>query len=217
MTGSRSYPSSAQNRVADPPAGALPVSTAAGKPSVDPPARPTAAHPVRVALRLAVAHHPLCHYFHDDTFGRRWPVCRGCAVLWPLFLPLSILLVAWLPRLPLSPGQAFAVGAVLGLPQVATAAIRFRPAERVAVKAIGAVGLALLVAGLLWAPVPWSWKAAAAVAVLGGFTVLLAIRVRGILRTCRACPWAMDWEHCPGMLGWRPQRQSTEMPRPEGP
>lgn len=157
--------------------------------------------PAGVAWRLALAHHPLCHYFGDDTWGRRVRVCRGCATLWPLFLlqlPVAVLAVLYTG---LGPFQAFGMGAVMGLPQIATAFVRFRPLERVAVKAIGAQGLALLVAGTLLAPVAWPWKAAVAVAVLLGFGLLLAVRARNIVRVCKACPWQMDWEHCPGMVG----------------
>lgn len=149
--------------------------------------------------KLALAHHPLCRYFHADHFtvaGVR--VCRGCAVTWPLFaiaFPLALLAIRF--TLATAVG-ALAAGAVLGAPQFTTYVRRWPGPVRVAVKALGGVGLGVFLAGVLLWPAALGWRVAALAALWLGFLVLQAVRMRSILRTCDACPWHRRWDACPG-------------------
>lgn len=151
-----------------------------------------------LGLRLALAHHPLCDLFRSDVFGRRRPLCQGCVLTWPLFLvtlPFAFLAPSW----GAPPSMLVAAGLVGGVPQVATVLWRGPRAFRVAAKVVGGPALASLLSGLFWLPVLWQAKAAALVFLFLGTTLLLALRMRSILRTCHACPWQRDWAHCPGL------------------
>lgn len=161
---------------------------------------------VNVALRLALAHHPLCHWFQADRIQvGRIAVCSGCLATWPAFLILAPVAL----RLPVAPALLAATGILLATPQMASYIRRAGRAWRFTAKLLGGVGLALLVAGILRTPVPWSWRLGALAVVVVGFAVLQAIRLRSMLGTCDACPYRRDWESCPGFrASWRPPRPS---------
>lgn len=165
---------------------------------------------VRVGVRLAFAHHPLCRRFDGDVLHRRLPVCSGCALTWPLFflsLPLAYL---GLVRDVMSPWGCVLVGVAMGLPQLTTYVVRWpRPARRL-IKAAGGVGLAFAVTGGLLLPWSMAAKAVAAGLVLLAFVGMQALRMRRVLKVCRACPWGMDWRRCPG---FRPEGGWEDPPR----
>lgn len=156
---------------------------------------------LRLGLRLAAAHHPLCDRYREDRAGR-W--CLGCAVAFPAFLvgalAGSALLLHGLGSMPTAAGAL-----VLGLPQAASYVHRPSRLARAATKATGGAGLGLLVVSWAAAPYPWPWRVAGF--VLLGLAALAgqALRMRSIVHRCRACPWRMDWDACPGFRpegGW---------------
>lgn len=154
---------------------------------------------IRVAWRLARAHHPLCDQFRSDVFRRPGgPWCRGCVLTWPLFFLTLFLAPPLLLLSPLTVWQAVGVGFAFGVPQLSTFLHRFAAPARAYAKAIGGIGLGLVVVGGLLLPVAAAWKVAGGVAMVVAFTALLALRMRSILRTCGSCPWARDWSRCPG-------------------
>ena len=161
---------------------------------------------VTVALRLALAHHPLCHWFQADRIQvGRIDVCSGCLATWPAFF----LLVPFALGFPVAPAVLAATGILLAAPQMASYVRRAGRAGRFAAKLAGGAGLALLVADILRTPVPWTWRFAALGAVVAGFALLQAIRLRNLLRTCDACPYRRDWESCPGFrASWGPPKPS---------
>jgi len=162
---------------------------------------------VRLGLRLAFAHHPLCDRFHEDVLHRRVPLCAGCALTWPLFY--AVLMATLLLRPAAGPWPLVAMGLVLGLPQCSTYRVRWSRPVRAAIKALGGAGLGLAVAGGLLLPWPWSWKVVAAALVLTAFGGMQLLRLRSVLATCKACPWAVDWGVCPG---FRPEGGWTDPP-----
>jgi hypothetical protein len=162
--------------------------------------------PVRTGLLLSMAHHPLCTRFrHDVVRLAGLPVCSGCLATWPVFLLL--LPVAVQARLHGAPALALlAVGVVLALPQVTAYRRRGRrsTSARTSAKVLGGAGLAAALAGALTA----GWPLFAVVAAIGtgvlATAALQAVRLRGMLATCDACPYRRDWEACPGMVGAGP-------------
>lgn len=149
-----------------------------------------------VALRLSLAHHPLCHHFSSDRFG---PVCSGCALFVPAFATTMPIAVAALLAGADSTAM-FLAGAVLGLPQLAGMRLRWGRPARAAVKLLGGVGVATANVGLVMLPVPLPVKLALLALELAAFAGILALRMRSILATCHACPWRRDWEACPGFV-----------------
>lgn len=150
-----------------------------------------------MALRLALAHHPLCSWFHADTHaivGVR--VCSGCAWAFPGML--AGLVAALSLGLHWEPVALAGAGLTLGLPQLTTYVYRGNPAYRHFAKAIGGVGLGGLTAALPWIPLDLAWKIGGGLVLGLVFVGLQLLRVRSMLATCRKCPWAMNWEVCPG-------------------
>ena len=167
------------------------------------------------AVGLFLQHHPLCDWFRDDRFGKgRVRVCSGCAVAVPTML-LGIgtggllVIMLWWPALPL-----LAASLVGGLPQLLTYRRRMGRLARAAAKGVGGFGLGMASAAWLFLPAPWDLKAAGAAAVGLAFIGLQALRARSILRTCRACPWAMDWDRCPGFRAATPEDVAWGEPAP---
>ena len=159
---------------------------------------PLARRAVRLGLHLGLAHHPLCTEFRTDVVRvGRLHVCSGCLATWPVFvlaLPLALL-----ARLDGAPGLALAAaGLVLGMPQMATYRWRMSRLERAAAKAVGGVGLAMALAGVL--TVGWPLVAVVGVLTVGVLAslALQVVRLRSILATCDACPFKRDWDACPG-------------------
>lgn len=148
----------------------------------------------RIAFRVALSHHPLCHWFREDRLG---PLCSGCALFWPAFFAASV--PALIALAAGANGAAiFLAGAVLGLPQLGTAARRFGRLARGAVKLLGGVGVAMATPAIFFLPLPlWTRLGLYGLEALA-FSALLAVRLRSILRTCHACPWQRDWARCPG-------------------
>lgn len=159
--------------------------------------RPDTRAAIRTGVRLALAHHPLCGYFAHDTLpAGPLRVCSGCAAAAPAFLlalaPALAAARAW-GALP-----ALALGLALGLPHLAGYLRRRGRVARFAAKAVGGAGLALVMAAILLAP--WALVAKASLLALMAlaFVALQLARMRQMLRTCRACPWAARWAQCPG-------------------
>ncbi|MHB8633682.1 MAG: hypothetical protein ACYDBQ_06935 [Thermoplasmatota archaeon] len=158
--------------------------------------------PSATALRLALAHHPLCAWFADDVVtlaGLR--VCSGCLAAWPAFalsIPLAWHFVALKAVTPL---MGVAVGAVLGVPQLASYVWRGSRSQRAVTKAAGGAGLALLAVGAAALRLPLAVDGVLLAALAAAFVALQALRARSLLRTCGRCPWARDWERCPGFIG----------------
>jgi hypothetical protein len=153
---------------------------------------------LRVVPALALRHHPLCGWFATDTLTiGAVEVCAGCA----MFLP-GLALGAASGAVAIGQGAdawaLMAAGFVLGAPQLLTYAHRFGRGVRAAIKAVGGAGLGLVTAAWFAIPVPWSLRLAGAGALLVALTAMQALRLRSIVTTCRRCPWAMDWERCPG-------------------
>ena len=165
---------------------------------------PLARRSVRLGLHLGLAHHPLCSEFRTDVVRLgRLHVCSGCLATWPVFLlALPLTLMA---RLDGASGWALLwAGLVLGLPQMASYRWRLSRLERAAAKAVGGVGLAMVVTGVLAS----GWPGVVLVAVLAAGMLasfgLQLIRLRSILATCDACPFKREWETCPGFTGAPP-------------
>lgn len=149
---------------------------------------------VRVAFRLALAHHPLCSWFRDDRIG---PVCSGCALFWPAFFAATPAVLVALVR---GTDTLAMLGAaiVLGLPQLLTARWRFGRTARGAIKLLGGVAVAIAIPTLWFLPFSLGIRIALNAAMVAAFGLLIVVRMRSILRTCDACPWQRDWERCPG-------------------
>ena len=154
----------------------------------------------RVAVRLLLQHHPLCHYFAADRLRvGALAVCSGCAAAIPTALVGVALGFALVVRgVPAWPVVTAAL--VLGLPHLSTYLHRGGRAWRFAAKAMGGLGLGTLVGSAWMLPIarPWLWGGSAA--MMAAFAALQALRLRAILRTCDACPYARDWGRCPGFL-----------------
>ncbi len=148
----------------------------------------------RVAVRLALSHHPLCHWFRDDRLG---PFCSGCALFWPAFFAASAPILGALAA-GADATAIFLAGAVLGLPQLGTAVHRFGRLARGAVKLLGGVGVAMATPAIHFLPLPL-WARLGLYGLEGAaFGGLLWVRLRSILRTCDKCLWQRDWARCPG-------------------
>ena len=156
---------------------------------------------VLASLRLALAHHPGCGYFRDHVFRIGGiGFCRGCVLTWPAFL--VGLLGAWgLLHLGAHWAALGAVGLASGLPQGTTYLFRGGGTWRAFVKLVGGFGLGLLFVSLVAAPFGLAWLLAVTGALGVAFLLLQWRRVHTMLATCKACPWAMDWDHCPGFGG----------------
>jgi hypothetical protein len=161
---------------------------------------------IRVARRLALAHHPLCRYFDADVFGVRIRVCSGCAVAVPALI-VGVLAGVWLlTRANAQPWPLAAASLLLGLPQLSTYVHRGSRLYRAMAKAVGGVGLGgfLIAAWLL--PIHTAWRLAGFAALAAAFLALQGLRMRAIRRTCQQCPWRADWDQCPGFRSdarWR--------------
>ena len=165
---------------------------------------PLARRSVRLGLHLGLAHHPLCTEFRTDVVRiGRVHVCSGCLATWPAFalaFPFAVLaLKDGAPALAL-----LLAGLALGLPQMATYRWRMSRRERAAAKAVGGVGLAMVVAGALAAGWPVVALATVLAAGMLASLALQVVRLRSILATCDACPFKRDWEACPGFDGTPP-------------
>lgn len=151
------------------------------------------------AIALALQHHPLCRYFAEDRYRLgRVRLCSGCAMALPGFALGVLAAFQLLAAGAAEPLALVASGLALGAPQGLTYLVRFSRGVRAAVKFQGGLGLGLATLAWVFAPVHpllW-WGAPAALGLV--FLALQAVRLRSILATCRRCPWAMDWEHCPG-------------------
>lgn len=147
-----------------------------------------------IAFRLAFAHHPLCRWFREDRLG---PFCSGCILFWPAFLAVTPFALTALARGADATALLLA-GAVLGLPQLATAVRRFGRLGRGAIKTLGGAGVALATPAILFLPLPLPWRLGLYGMELAAFCALLLLRMRSILRTCDACAWRRDWGRCPG-------------------
>jgi hypothetical protein len=173
---------------------------------------------IRVGLRLSLAHHPLCHVFEEDTVGRRVRVCSGCAAAAPAFL-LGAVAVALLLRMGAAPLALVAAGLVMGLPQLSSYLWRGGPLHRFAVKALGGLGWGLVVVAGLAAPAPLAAKVFGLALVAVAFAALQGWRALKIVATCRACPWKMDWDACPGFnepVAVQAREQETHLPQRNG-
>jgi hypothetical protein len=155
--------------------------------------------PVALALRLAAAHHPLCTAFRSDVVRLgRLHVCGGCLATWPAFI--AALPLAWLARTQGVPAWPLAAaGLALGLPHLASYAVRAPVPVRRAAKAVGGAGLALLVVGAATSGTGLPGLVALVLAGCAASLALQAVRLRAMLRTCAACPHRRDWGSCPGM------------------
>ena len=169
----------------------------------------TRAH-VAAALRLALAHHPLCDAFDADVHraaaipsGTAAPrsalrVCRGCAAAVAgllLGIPVGITALG----LGADPLALAVASLVFGGPQAATYAWRFAPPVRSCAKVLGGMGVGILTVAALAGAWPWPWSAAGAGALAMAAVAGQLLRMRTILRTCDACPWARRWDACPGL------------------
>lgn len=154
---------------------------------------------IRLGLRLATAHHPLCTWFKDDRYHwGRIQVCRGCAAAIPTFVLGLIIAVAALLHEPAFALHVGGIGLLFGIPHGTTYLHRFPPAYRATAKLTGGLGLGLLITTLLLAPIP-PWQRIFLLAGFGVcFLVLQGVRMKKILATCDACPWRRDWARCPG-------------------
>lgn len=151
-----------------------------------------------VAVRLLLEHHPLCSWFAGDRVQvGPLRVCSGCLAAVPAaalgFVVALRVIVLGVPPLPLCAGAL-----VLGLPQLTTYLHRGPRAWRFTAKALGGLGLGGVAMSALLLPVPVGWIAGGAAGLVLAFVGLQAARVRSILRTCDACPYARDWDRCPG-------------------
>jgi hypothetical protein len=150
----------------------------------------------RLALRLALAHHPLCGWFGTHTLRLGGlAVCAGCAATLPAVL-VGVLLAA--PTAAQAPLPWLAAGLALGLPYLAACLLRPDRRVRTAAKMVGGAGLGMaLLAGAL-APWPPVVKAALMALPVAAFLGLQALRWRAMRQVCAACPWQGDWARCPG-------------------
>ena len=153
----------------------------------------------RALARLALAHHPTCLLFREDTFRiGRLAFCVGCFTAWPAIAVAAALLL-W--RGSVAPWSMwFGLGWILGSVQFVSVAGAARSRRaKVAVKACLGVGLAATLYAVSRAP----WPVAGKAAFLAFGTILGAVslwpKARRILATCDACMHRRDWEHCPGV------------------
>ena len=163
-----------------------------------------------VAVRLLLQHHPLCKEFAADRIRVAGiAVCSGCLAAAPAALAgLVFGVLAVVRGAPV--WAVLAAGATLGLPQLTTYLHRGGRAWRFAVKVLGGLGLGAVLASALALPVHDAWLIGGAFVVAVAFSALQALRVRSILATCDACPYARDWDACPGFRVSPP----TPMPPP---
>ena len=165
---------------------------------------------IQVGWRLALAHHPLCVYFQADWVKLgRLRLCQGCLATWPLFA-LSVYGSVWAWR----SGRAEAIalltaGMMLGMPQASSYLHRGGRLDRAIVKGVGGIGLGMVVVGDLLLPIDLAWRLAGLAVLLVAVGAGLYLRTRSILQTCRACPWKMDWDNCPGFRATQPDELQT--------
>jgi hypothetical protein len=133
----------------------------------------------------------------------RLHVCSGCLATWPAFL-LAIPVALMVRMDGASAGALLSSGLVLGLPQMASYGWRLSRLERAAAKAVGGIGLALVVTGVLASGWPVLVLVAAVALGMLASLGLQAIRLRSILAVCDACPFKRDWETCPGFAAAPP-------------
>ena len=172
---------------------------------------------LRNALRLTLSHHPLCDRFPSDTWRIAGvAICIGCLTVWP-----SAAAGAWAAWNRLLPGEAWLqLGGALaaGVPYVALSACGTRSVWRHAAKPAAGLGLGVAAVAALRLGLPPAGLAALLAGASAAAILLLLLRGRRILATCRACPWRMDWEACPGMVAhdgrWRDPvaRKAEEAP-----
>lgn len=152
----------------------------------------------RVAIRLLLQHHPLCGEFAVDRVRVLGvPLCSGCVAAVPAAALGFVLGLQLIVHGAPSPAT-FAAGSALGLPHLTTYLRRGDRAWRFAAKALGGLGLGAVAMSALVLPVPTLLRLAGALAVTALFLGLQGLRVRSILATCDACPYARDWDACPG-------------------
>lgn len=166
------------------------------------------------AVRFALAHHPLCstHRTHVVLLAGR-PFCAGCVAFFPALLAAAPV-AAWLAVLfpwwhVLGAGAALATVQFLSLLQ----AVR-RPWAKAVVKVAVGCAAALVVAGTWAAPWPVAGRLATMLALMAIAGAVQLLRLRGLRRTCEACPWAKDWARCPGFA---PFNDHVPGSRPAGP
>lgn len=161
--------------------------------------RETWTYGVRLALRLATAHHPLCAWFQSDRyhlFGRSF--CRGCTAAVPLFALGIITFITAIHFFPAGVAPLAVIGLSLGIPHGTTYLHRFAPAYRAGAKLLGGFGLGLLIPGILLAPVPLTYRIIVLAGLGVAFLLLQGLRMKRMLAICDACPWQRDWNRCPG-------------------
>jgi hypothetical protein len=169
-------------------------------------------NPLRVVITrlgeeepLLLSHHPTCRYYSHHTFelyGQQ--LCMGCFVVYPVgLLALSSLLVARL----VVPGAAlfelatpafYGLGVALIGPKVveSLSAGRWRTRTRMAVKAILAVGLALLAFPFFFRPAD---RLVTAALFVGFLVPYVAYKGLTALDDCQGCPQRDDFPDCTGM------------------
>jgi hypothetical protein len=169
-------------------------------------------NPLRVAVQrigeeepLLLAHHPTCRYYSHHTFelyGQQ--LCMGCFVVYPVgLLALSSLIVV---RLAVPDAALFGLStpAFYGLamaligPKVVESLSpgRWRTRSRIAVKALLAVGLALLAFPFVFRPA----DRLVTVALFVGFLIpYVAYKGLTALDDCQGCPQRDDFPDCTGM------------------
>lgn len=153
----------------------------------------------RALLRLALAHHPTCLLFREDTFRIGGvPVCAGCLVAYPTLVATALAL--WWTGAVAPWWTWFALGWVFGSVQfVSVAGLARRRVAKVIVKACLGLGLSATFYGVILAPWPLAYKLAFTVfgMVLGA--VALIPKAKRMIATCDGCMHQRDWDHCPGV------------------
>ncbi len=161
--------------------------------------RETWSYGIRLALRLATAHHPLCSWFQSDRyhlFGASF--CRGCTATIPLFALGIIAFPFAIHFFPAGVIPLAALALALGIPHGTTYLHRFSPAYRATAKLLGGFGLGLLIPAILFVPVPLAYRILVLAGLGVAFLLLQAVRMKRMLAVCDACPWQRDWNRCPG-------------------
>lgn len=157
------------------------------------------AYGIRLALRLATAHHPLCSWFHSDryhAFGLSF--CRGCSATVPMFaLGIAVFFLV-LHFHGLDPFLVGGIGLALGIPHGTTYLHRFPAGYRAIAKLTGGLGLGLLLPAVFFAPVPLVYQIAFLAGLGVAFLLLQGLRMKRMLAVCDRCPWKRDWNRCPG-------------------
>ena len=173
----------------------------------------------KAAARFLIGHHPLCSVYATDigTVGKgRFPICRGCAIVFPAGLiggPLAALALSH-ARPDLASAVATA-GFLLGGVQLGAYMLPgLGRGLRLAVKVALGVACLLFVGGILALEAPWPMK----VALMAGAYVLLGLtqglRLVRMRRKCGRCIWRADWKRCPGFAPFNDFRPDA-VPRPE--